>query len=355
MIFKTIKKNALRGFALLLLLDIAACVRYTAPRSEINSKDGNKVHALASTAEFEAHEKRLADKLSQLAATRNNITSTTVQSGYVVGVGDILMLKVFSFSELSSEAEVTSSGTISLPMIGDNIQAAGKPIDELRNDIIRLLKKFVNDPRIQLSVKDYQASKVFVIGEVAKPGTYALKRNGEQLMELISEAGGRTDKASGRVIVIPANSSDKTESSGVEVSMDDLIGNVDAKPLQLPLLGGDTIIVPEAGTVEVYGEVATPGSFKLASRTSALGAIASAGGFTYAAKVDEVEIIRDIGSGKKASIVLNLEDVALKGYKDLRIRDGDVVRVPSESGSFFRRQIVDVINGTFRGVGVTAK
>jgi protein involved in polysaccharide export with SLBB domain len=134
-----------------------------------------------------------------------------------------------------------------------------------------------------------------------------------------------------------------------------LIGNINQRPLLIPLLPGDTIIVPEAGTYEVDGEVVQPGSFKLTSRTSVIGAIAAARGFTYSAAVNRVEVIRDTGAGKKALIAVDLEQIGLRGGQDVRLRNGDLVRVPSEPGRFFKRQVVETINGLFNGVGVNQR
>lgn len=331
----------------LTILLFAGCVRYTAPRSELK-KDSDKVADIGNSEEFTTYETRLKDRLSQLVKSRAAFDSNNSISPYVIGPTDQISVTVFGFPDLSAIVEVANDGTISLPMVG-SIAAAGRGIGDIQSDIVAKLSRFVRSPRAQVTIKEYQANMVSVVGEVAKPGSYPLKQNGQQLIELISSAGGRTDKAGGRVVLIPANSSNQ---GGVEISYDDLIGNSDSGPFRIPILPRDTIIVPEAGSVEVYGEVEKPGSYKLASRTSVLGAVAAAGGFTYAAKVDEVEVIRDVGTGKKAAKVLNLEDIALKGFQDPRLRDGDVVRVPSESTNFFRRQVVDAINGTFRGFGV---
>ena len=131
--------------------------------------------------------------------------------------------------------------------------------------------------------------------------------------------------------------------------LDDLLGRVDQRPILIPLMPGDTIVVPEMGSFEVDGEVNKPGSFKLASKTSTLGAVAAAGGFTYSASVNKVEVIRDVGAGRKASMVVDLEEVGLRGGNDVRLRDGDIIRVPSEPGRFVQRQIVEAVNGLFRG------
>jgi protein involved in polysaccharide export with SLBB domain len=144
---------------------------------------------------------------------------------------------------------------------------------------------------------------------------------------------------------------DRNENPGVEIELEALTGQLDRRPLLVPLMPGDTIVVPEAGTYEVDGEVTAPGSYKLASRTSVIGAIAAAQGFTYSANVNQVEVIRDTGGGRKAILTLDMEEVGLRGGRDIRLRNGDLVRVPSEPNRFFKRQIVETVNGLFNGFG----
>ena len=93
----------------------------------------------------------------------------------------------------------------------------------------------------------------------------------------------------------------------------------------------------------------------MTSSTSVIGAVAAAGGLTYSADVKKVEVLRDIGGGKKALASLDLEEVGLQGGKDIRLRAGDLVRVPSEPGRFFERQIVSTLNSLFNGVNVTKR
>lgn len=142
---------------------------------------------------------------------------------------------------------------------------------------------------------------------------------------------------------------------GVEIDLEQLIGQVNQPPLLIPMLAGDTVVVPEVGMVEVDGEVNKPGSYKLASRTSVLGAIAAAAGFTYSANVHAVEVIREVGGGKKAAITLDLEEIGLRGARDVRLRNGDLVRVPSEPGRFFGRQVVETLNGIFNGMSINQR
>ena len=130
-----------------------------------------------------------------------------------------------------------------------------------------------------------------------------------------------------------------------EVYFDDLVGTHNNRPLTIPLHSGDTIVVPEAGTVQIDGEVNKPGSYQLASRMTLLGAIASASGLSYSAAVDKIEVIRELGGGQKALVTVDLEKIALREGEDIRLRDGDVVRVPSAPGRFATRQVINAVNG----------
>lgn len=347
------------------------CLRYVPPRSELEKSQktagsGDTAQPYASLAgedEFLAYEQRQKERQNSFVNDRHGEYTGMTDSTYVLGPGDVINLQVYGFPDLSADYEIASDGSLSLPLVGDRIPAAGKRALDLRQELNSRFSRFIRNPRVQMAVKDYKASQVFVTGEVSKPGTYPLHATGQQLLEVIAEAGGRTDKAGSRVIVIPGSGGGRGSSPqiqlargrGVEFNMDELVGNADDPPLTVPLHNGDTIIIPEAGNVEVYGEVERPGNYPLGSKTSALGAVASAGGFTYSAKVDEVEIIRDIGGGKKAEMTVNLEDIALRGAQDLRLRDGDIVRVPSDPNLFGRRQAVEVINSMFRGVGVSPR
>jgi protein involved in polysaccharide export with SLBB domain len=113
------------------------------------------------------------------------------------------------------------------------------------------------------------------------------------------------------------------------------------------------IIIPEGGKIMVEGEVMRPGSIDLTRRMSMLSALAASGGITYGAKVSEVEVIREI-DGRKVHLVLDLEKLASGEQEDVMLKNGDIVRIPSDSG---RRLTQDTFEGLTRiinfGVGGT--
>lgn len=352
---------------------IQGCIKYTPSREELEKDRGGNsaLNAnLGSEEEFNAYERSLTDRLQRLISDRSYLlTASQSINGYAVGPGDVISVDVYGFGDLRAEAEVSPSGTLSLPLVGET-DVKGRDVSSLKKHLTGLYTRYVRNPRIDVSIKNYHSNRVSVIGEVQRPGMYPLRRNGQLITELISEAGGKNQMASNRIILLPAPKLDyvahtahpiiaQTTPSdsgvGVEIDIEALLGRIDQRPLLIPLVAGDTVVVPEAGNYEVDGEVQTPGSFKLTSGTSVIGAVAAAGGFTYSANVKQVEVIRDIGGGRKALATLDLEEVGLRGGRDIRLRAGDLVRVPSEPGRFFQRQVVEALNSLFNGVSVNRR
>ncbi len=310
--------------------------------------------------EFKAYEDKLKERLNTFLMTRRGMQVEGAGSGYILGPGDTLQVDVFGFPDLTSTSTVASDGTIVLTYLNP-IRVTGLTTLQLQEKLRAAYKTYVRSPKIKVEMKQYNSSSVSVIGAVEKPGVYPLKGVDSSLTSILSLAGGRTEKASNRMILLPAKDSggvdprnqlnDISNSSGIEIDYSDLIGTLEKRPLDIPLMPGDTIIIPEAGSFKISGEVRKPGSYPLSGKTSLVGAIAVAEGLTYSADVGEVEIVRDIGSGKRASLVLDIEQVARTGLNDVLLRDSDIVVVPSHPGLFRTRQLVEFLNGTFRVSG----
>ena len=354
-------RNAFLLISVLLITLLASgCFRYTPSRSELSTEGSSNI---AGPDAFESYQARLRQRLNALVAERAPLLGSHSEQSYRIGISDALKIDVFGFSELSGEMEVSETGTITLPLVGA-VDAADKSVAELNAELTAQFAKFVRNPKVRLTVDRYNAHRVSVSGAVVKPGFYSIKTSGYLLTELLAEVGGTKDNAGNRLYLIPAPSNGaaadglnaannkQNERAGVEIDLEELNGTLEKPPLLIPLLPGDTVIVPEAGQFRVDGEVERPGSFPVSRRTSSLSAIAAAGGFTYAANVNEVEVIRDIGSGQKASLTVDLEKIAFQGSPDISLRDGDVVIVPSAAGRFRARQVVEAFRSIMRG-GVT--
>ncbi len=329
----------------------SACLRFVPPRSVEPGDVGGE-------AEFFAIERQERNELETLLVERAPLLTQDAVASYQVSPGDIVDIRVFDLPDLTVSARVRPDGMIAVPLIGD-VTAQGLSESDLQSIIAERLRRYVVAPAVTVAINSYEGKRVSVIGEVAKPGVYPLRQGTSSLVQILSEAGGRTARAAGHVLLIPANhaahgdpradgGSRLPSTPSIEIDIEDLLGTSSGTvPVHIPLIAGDTIVIPEAGNVQVDGEVVRPGSYPLSSKESMVGALAAAGGITYSADVERVEVIREVGSGRKAVLACNLQDVALKNTHDIRLRNGDVVRIPSAQGRFMTRQVVEVLNRIF--------
>lgn len=359
---------------ILLLLSSTSCLRFVPTHSssanqQHNQQDPTSITTpqVGSSADLFTALANNETQLQKLLQTRAELNAQGASSTYSFAPGDLLEFTVFKSPDLNSQVRVRPDGTVSLPLIGD-ITAQDRTEAEVLDEATTRLGKFVRNPRISLVVKEYEGSSVHVLGEVNKPGKVLLQKEATDLLEVLSSAGGASLRAATFLYLVPAQSpqpsmepTDSVEKSrlspptpnkadeSIEIALARLVGGANTRPLQIPIIPGDTIIVPRAGSVQINGEVIRPGVYPLTSQTSLLGAIAAAGGLTYSANIQSLELIRTVGPQQRASATFNLEEVALKGGRDVILRGGDLIIVPSEGGRFFTRQVVDAIN---QSVGV---
>jgi len=217
-----------------------------------------------------------------------------------------------------------------------------------------------------VTVSNFGSQKVAVMGAVDKPGTYPLKKGLNSVLELVSEAGGVSGRAGNYLNFVPVEISGLSAANDVEararlaleaqaglrehtrpieVALDAIMGTSGGIPIEIPVRGGDMVIIPEGGKVMVEGEVEKTGAYELGQRMTLLGALAASGGITYGAKIDEIEVVREVGLAEKRHLVVSIEDLATGKFPDVKLRNGDIVRVPSANG---RRLSQDIFDGVTR-------
>ncbi|MCX7351469.1 MAG: polysaccharide export protein [Alphaproteobacteria bacterium] len=189
---------AARSLLLLgLAIAVAACSGGSPPISDEAgfSGTGDRGSAGSSAAGTVRPTKQSAEAVSQLFNKYSVPDQGGAVADYRVAPMDVLEVTVYDAPNLSRPAQVSSSGMISLPLIGD-VRASGKTTDQLQADIAaRLRKDFMQSPQVFVTVKEYNSQRVTVDGAVAKPGVFPLK--GETtLVEVIAQAGGLSEMGS---------------------------------------------------------------------------------------------------------------------------------------------------------------
>jgi polysaccharide biosynthesis/export protein len=171
-------------------------------------------------------------------ATAGAPVPVTPSSDYVIGAEDVLNVVFWKEKDLSAEVVVRPDGKISLPMLND-VQAAGLTPEQLASVVAKAALKFVRDPGATVIVKAIHSRKVYVIGEVGKPGTFPL---GDEMnvLQAIAQAGGFLEHADKGGVVIVRNENGKERR--FKFNYNDVVRGKNTQQ-NIRLLPGDTILV----------------------------------------------------------------------------------------------------------------
>ena len=166
-------------------------------------------------------------------------TPTTPADIYIIQPGDILHVDVWKEKDLQREQMVRPDGGLDFPLIG-NIDVSGKTVDQLRQEIVTKIAKYVPDPVVTLSVKQSLGNKIYVIGKVNKPGDFIVIRNTD-VMQALSMAGGLNPYASANKIKILRREHGVLKSIPFKYSQVEKGEDMEQNIL---LQGGDIVVVP---------------------------------------------------------------------------------------------------------------
>lgn len=109
---------------------------------------------------------------------------------YQIGPEDMLNINVWKEPDVSGNVPVRPDGKISLPLLND-VQAAGLTPIQLAAKIQDGLKQYITDPRVTVTVTNVNSKRIFLMGEVNRPGAYPLLPN-MTVLQALSSAGGFT-------------------------------------------------------------------------------------------------------------------------------------------------------------------
>lgn len=121
---------------------------------------------------------------------------------YILGIDDVVKIKVETHPELSGDFPVTPEGTVFLPLLGD-VTAKGLTKEELAKVLQERYSEYVKEVRLTVGISQYRSKKIYALGEIHKPGIVYMKGNVLNLLDAIVQAGLPTeDAALDRVYVI---------------------------------------------------------------------------------------------------------------------------------------------------------
>jgi len=268
---------------------------------------------------------------------------------YKIGPEDLLNISFWQQPDLNSVVKVRQDGKISLPVIGE-IMVVGLTPAELSKKIVEKIS-FYNKSISQATVviTEYNSQKVFVQGQVNRPGKYSFESI-PNLWEAIREAGGPAEGADLSAVKIIRGG----EESGkiLRVNLAEMLEKGDLSKLP-KLKVGDTIEIPRSilsfgvegvapsytgrNIYYIYGQVQRPGVFPLESEIDLLDAIVLAGGPTQNADLKKVKVLIK-GSVYSSVVEVNLDNFGSKGRPSrLQIHPEDTIVIPDKRRGFLAR------------------
>ncbi|MGH9945912.1 MAG: SLBB domain-containing protein [Pyrinomonadaceae bacterium] len=293
---------------------------------------------------------------------QNKVSPSDTQQGYMLGPGDVVTGKVLGEPQFDFVATVDADGKLEIPFVEKPIVAKCKTERDLRTEIAGYLSKYLRTPQVSIRVTERNSRPpVSVYGEVRKQEQYKLTRR-VHLLELISLAGGETEKSGGMIQVFRTQlpiCAESTESDWGPIGGDGLNvphriyslaalrqGGEESNPEILP---GDIIVVPKASPVYVTGEVLKPGEMSIPEGGLPLmQAVAMASGITRDAKTKEIKIYRRrVGATEPQVLVANYDLIRKGEQKDLMLEPFDIVEVGKSKksiGDIFYEVLVGLPN-----------
>jgi len=282
----------------------------------------------------------------QLAAmaVRTSTGGEALEQEYPVGSGDVLDISVFEVDELNTTVRVNGKGTVILPLVGE-LEVGGRTLREVENLLVERLKEFMHDPQVSVFIAEYQSQQISVTGAVNEPTLHTLTRP-RTVLEMLSMSGGLSP-AAGNQLYVHTRVDGKAQR--LIIDLDEVLASSDNDAFAILLKGGDSIFVPEAGTVFVEGSVKKPGAYRLKGNTGVIEAIAMAGGAMYEAQ-DNVQVATRGPDGNKEIVNLSLDAIRANEAPGIELQDGDIVLVPQHTAKAGFANFWRGLSGVF-GVG----
>ena len=237
--------------------------------------------------------------------------------------GDIVEVQVFDAPEYSVSMPVSPAGEIAIPYAG-LFRVEGMTSIEAARAIAHLFveQQILRDPRVIVTTQQFGYS-VTVMGEVKSPGIYALAGK-KRLIDMLTQAGGVSDRAGHVVEIFPAGSMKNPQT----VLWDPTLRENDNAELEIKT--GETILVSRCGVVYVGGNVGRPGAFPLceSNHTTLSEVIALAQGTKPSSWSQRTLLLRTSDSGTRVVQKVKLEDVLRGRAVDITMQPDDILFIP---------------------------
>jgi len=244
---------------------------------------------------------------------------------YVLGPGDGLNIELWGAVSQRIRRVVDRQGQVGLPEVG-TVQVAGRTLGDVQHMVQSILRTQFRDVEADVSLGRIRTVRVYVVGDVERPGAYDISSLSTVLNALYA-AGGPTSRGSLRNIN--------------HYRGDDLVEKVDAYDLLLHgvhksmgyIQSGDTILVPPMGPeVTVQGMVRRPDIYELDGEKNLAQVLQLAGGVLPSGTLRHVDVERVVAHEKRTMLQLDIpessdEKSVTQALENFQVQDGDQIRI----------------------------
>ena len=220
-----------------------------------------------------------------------------------LGAGDTIRVTVFQNPDLTTEVRISERGTIVFPLIGEVVLGGMTPAGA-GSRIATQLKQggVMKDPQVSVSIVQVRSRQVSVLGNVVRPGRYALDDTSLTLTDILALAGGISPGGADTVTVVTSrNGSEKKR----EINVPEMIARGDMAA-NFEIQNGDTIFVQRAPVFYIYGEVQHAGAYRLEPDMVVMHALSLGGGLTPRGSERGVSIHRRMPDGAVRKLEVKL-------------------------------------------------
>jgi polysaccharide export outer membrane protein len=175
---------------------------------------------------------------AQPAAAPPATVQPTLPTDYVIGAEDVLDIKFATGAEMSQVALVRPDGKISLPLVGD-VHAAGLTPEQLATEVAKAGQAYVIGAKATVIVTEINSRRIYVVGEVTRPGRFPLGSD-MTVLQAIGEAGGFVEGANKGDITIVR--SENGQERRFKFNYNDVVRGRNSRQ-NIKLMPGDTILV----------------------------------------------------------------------------------------------------------------
>jgi polysaccharide export outer membrane protein len=248
---------------------------------------------------------------------------------YLLGNGDLLVIKVLEESKLDTEARVTSRGIVNVPLLGE-VSVQNLTATQAERKIEKLYQKeYMHDPHVSVYIKERMSKQITLVGAVEKPGTYDYVAQ-RRLLDVLAVGNG-LKKDAGSFAYITRQDTKTGKTLSYIVDLEDLVKNGNMAHNHA-ILGGDIIFIPKSGQCFVDGAVRKPGTYPLESNMTITEAIVLAGGLAGYADDNSIKLVRFMGRGKERQVVsLSYSDLQAGLGDTLILKDQDIIFAESST------------------------